>query len=76
MAGSRTGTPTIYKAAQRICRMVNLYGASDLVARTSPEFGAAVVALVAACTAFNLLDDQPLQIDHTPPYGSEDLPLP
>lgn len=73
MAGTRTGTASIYQAAKKICRMVNVYGAADLVARTTPEFGAAVVALVAACTAFNLLDDQPMQIDATTPLGVEDI---
>lgn len=73
MASSRTGTPTIYQAAKKICRMVNLYGAADLVARTTPEFGAAVTALVVACTAFNLLDDQPFQIDFIAPLGPEDV---
>ena len=72
MAGSRTGTSTIYHAAKKICKMVNLYGASDLVGRTSSEFGAAVTALVAACMAFEALDNLPFQTDRIDPEGPED----
>lgn len=72
MAGSRTGVPTIYKLARGICRMVAVYGAADLAARTTAEFAAAVAALVAACRAFEALDDHPLQIDRTAPFGPED----
>jgi len=73
MAGTRTGTPTIYKAARTICRMVGVYGANDLSARTTPEFAAAVAALVLACNVFAALDDYPLEIDRTPPLGTEDI---
>jgi hypothetical protein len=55
MAGSRTGTSTIIKLAERICKMVAVFGAADLAARTTPEFAAAVAALVLACRAFNAL---------------------
>jgi len=46
MAGSKTGTSTIYHLAKKICKMVNVYGASDLASRTSSDFAAAVAALV------------------------------
>lgn len=72
MAGSKTGTPTIIKLARKICRMKSLLGASDLVAKTTPEFGAAVVALQIACDAFTALDDFPAEIDRTIPAGVED----
>ncbi len=72
MAGSRTGTPTIIKLVRTICRVSSRYGASDLAARTTPEFRAAVNALVAACMAFEALDDQPAEIDFTGPVGPED----
>lgn len=73
MAGSRTGTPSIYKFTKKICRMVNTYGASDLATRTSADFASAVLALVAACAVFDALDNFPLQIDRLAPDGPEDL---
>lgn len=72
MAGSRTGTATIIRVVRVICRMVNTYGARDLAERTNPDYAAAVLALVAACQAFEALDDYPGQIDQTAPYGPED----
>jgi len=69
---ARTGTPTIIKLTRTICRMVGQYGAGNLSASTTPEFAAAVLALVAACNAFTSLDDTPAQIDRNPPYGPED----
>jgi len=72
MAGSRTGTSTIYYLARKICKMVSLYGASDLASRTSAEFATAVTALVAACHAFEALDNFPFQIDRVAPAGPED----
>jgi len=73
MAGSRTGTPTIVKAARRICRVVGKLGASDLGTRTTPAFQAAVLALVAACQVLEATDDHILQIDRTAPYGPGDI---
>jgi len=73
MAGSRTGTPTIVKLARGICRMVGVWGAGDLEARTTPEFAAAVSALVAACHALEALDNFPLEVDRQAPFGPEDL---
>jgi len=72
MAGSRTGVPTIIKAARRICRMVGVWGAGNLESSTTPAFAAAVAALVLACQAFEALDDFPAQIDRTAPFGPED----
>lgn len=72
MAGTRTGTSTIYYLAKKICKMVNLYGASDLGSRTSEDFAAAVGALVAACHAFEALDNYPFQVDRVSPAGPED----
>lgn len=73
MAGSRTGTPTVIKLVRRICRIVNTLGVADLTAKTSTGYAAAVTALVAACTAFEALDDYPAEIDTSSPYGHEDL---
>lgn len=72
MAGSRTGTSTIYHLARKICKMVALYGATDLSSRTSADFAAAVSALVLACNAFEALDNFPFQIDRIAPAGPED----
>jgi len=72
MAGTRTGTPSIIRYARKICRLVNLYGANNLTARTTPEFAAAVTALVAACAAFEALDDLVGQIDNTGPNFTGD----
>lgn len=63
MAGTKTGTPTIIRAARVICRMVGVWGAGDLATKTTPEFATAVFALVTACQAFEALDDFPGQID-------------
>lgn len=71
---ARTGVPTIISSARVICKMVGVYGAPGLAGSTTPEFAAAVLALVAACNAFTALDDYPAEIDRTTPYGPEDLP--
>lgn len=73
MAGSKTGTPTIIRLSRKICRMRSVYGASDLSAKTSPEFAAAVAALALACAAFEALDNYPAEIDETAPFGVEDI---
>jgi len=77
MAGSRTGTPTIIKLARRICHLKAIWGASDLLTRTTPEFAAAIGALQVACAAFEALDDFPGQIDSTGPVftGDPDIGL-
>jgi len=72
MAASRTGTPSIIRLARKICHLKALWGAVDLASRTTPEFAAAVSALVAACEAFEALDDSPGQIDNTAPFFEGD----
>lgn len=74
MAGSRTGTPTIIKLSRRICRLKAAWGANDLESSTTPAFRAAVDALVAACLAFEALDNYPAEIDRIAPHGPEDTP--
>lgn len=69
---ARTGTPSIIALVRKICYLVGRYGAANLSASTTPEFAAAVLALVAACNAFTALDETPAQIDRNPPYGPED----
>lgn len=63
MAGSKTGTPSIIQLSRKICKLVAIYGAGDLATVATPEFQAAVFALMAACQAFDALDDFPGQID-------------
>ena len=69
---SRTGVPTVIKLTRRICYYVGRYGVAGLETATTPEFATALFALVAACTAWAALDDQPGQVDKTAPFGSED----
>ncbi len=69
---ARTGSASIIALVRKICKLVAVYGATDLSAKTTPAFQAAVLALVAACNAFTALDDTPAQIDRNPPYGPED----
>lgn len=73
MAKQKTGTASIIKLSRKICRLKATYGAANLAAATTPEFAAAITALVIACTAFEALDDYPAEIDSTAPYGPEDL---
>lgn len=63
MARTVDGTSTILAASRVICRLVGRFGTARFAARTTPEFGAAVEALVVACMAFEALDDYPGQID-------------
>lgn len=73
MAGSRTGTPTIFKHAVAITRLVQKLGASDLATKTSVDFQTCVTALVNCTVLILLSDDFPLQIDATAPLGPEDI---
>lgn len=72
---ARTGTPSVIKYARKICRIVSRFGASDLGDRTTPAFQLAVTALVAACLAFEALDDYPGEIDATGPNFTGDPDL-
>ena len=72
---SRTGSSTIYYLSKHICRIVGKFGVTAFTADTSPAFGAAVTALVAACQAFEALDDKPYEIDSTAPIVGNDLGL-
>lgn len=67
MAKTRTGSSIIITLSRKICSVVGRFGAGDLATRATPEFAAAVLALVAACQAFEALDDFPGQIDATAP---------
>lgn len=76
MAGSKTGTPSIWLAARKIQRMKGKYGAADMGAKLGDPFVVCVDALIACVVAVLATDDQVLKIEHTAPYGPEDLPLP
>ena len=69
MARQVNGTSSIIAASRWICRMVGRFGVARFTANTTPEFGAAVTALVLACMAWEALDDFPGEVDHT---GGED----
>lgn len=74
---ARDGTSTILEASRKICKMVATFGVVRFAQRTTPEFGAAVSALVAACNAFEALDDFPGEIDQTIPIRpGEDVFVP
>jgi hypothetical protein len=72
MAGTKTGSPLIIHLVRKICKTVAVYGASDLASKTSNEYKAAVLALVAACAIFEAADNEPGQIDRVAPDGPED----
>lgn len=74
MAKTRTGSSTIIRIVRKICSIVGRFGAGDLATRATPEFATAVFALVAACQAFEALDDFPGQVDATAPIrAGEDV---
>jgi hypothetical protein len=73
MAGSRTGTPTIWRESVRIARLYQTYGASDMTAKLGLPYTECVQALVACVVAVLATDDFVLKIDRTPPAGPEDV---
>lgn len=72
MARQVNGTSSILSGSRLICRMVGRFGVARFTANTTPEFGAAVAALVVACQAFEALDNYAGQIDKVAPDGPED----
>lgn len=72
----RDGVPTIITLSRKICKVARTYGAGSLTASTSPEFAAAVAALMLACDTFSALDDYPGQVDNTGSDGPEDAGFP
>lgn len=75
MAGSRTGTPTIWVLAKQITRLKNKYGGSDMTAALGADFTACINALVACTLVVLSTDDFVLKIDRTTPLGPEDIGL-
>jgi hypothetical protein len=76
MAGSRTGTPTIWNAAREITRLKNKYGAADMSAKLGADFAACIDALVTCTLVVLTTDDFVLKIDRTAPAGPEDIGVP
>lgn len=76
MAGSKTGSPSIWKHSLKIYRLYSKYGASDIdmVTNEGAAYGDCVRAIVTCVAAILLSDDLPLQIDRHAPYGPEDQP--
>jgi hypothetical protein len=73
MAGSRTGTASIWRYAKKIQKLQATYGASDMTARLGADFTACVNALVACVIAIYGVDNFPLEVDRVAPHGPEDL---
>ncbi len=73
MAASRTGTPTIWREAVKITRLVQKLGASDMDAKLGVPFGDCIRALVPCVIAVLATDDFVLKIDFTAPLGPEDI---
>lgn len=75
MARVIDGTSSYLKYARSICRIYGRFGVSALDTNVSPEFAAAVQALVIACQAFEAIDDYPGEIDQSGPIRpGEDVP--
>lgn len=73
MAREVIGVASILKGARLICRIVGRFGVARLAEKTSPEFAAAVNALVLACQVLETIDDQPYTVDRHAPFGDEDV---
>lgn len=73
MAGTKTGSPTVWRLVRKICQVVRRYGARDLATLTDPDIATAVGVLVIACEAFLISDDFPAEIDATPPTEDIDI---
>lgn len=73
MAGSRTGTSSIWQHAKKIQKLQAKYGAADMGARLGGEFVTCVNALVACVVAIYGTDNAPLEKDRVPPAGPEDV---
>jgi hypothetical protein len=76
MAGTRTGTPSIWRESVRITRLVQKFGASDMAAKLGTPYADCVNALVTCVIAVLASDDFVLQVDYTTPGGPEDISLP
>lgn len=73
MAGSRTGTPSIWKKAVEITRLKGKLGGGDMTTKLSAEFTACVDALITCTLALLATDDYVLKVDATAPLGPEDI---
>lgn len=72
MAGSKTGVPTIYHLAVKICRIRAKLGANDMSTRISTAFDTAVHNMCDALDTFRAADNYPFEIDYVDPRGPED----
>lgn len=72
MAGSRTGTPTIWNYAVKITRLKGKLGGGDMTDKLNSEFTACVDALITCTLALLATDDYVLKVDRTAPLGPED----
>ena len=76
MAGSRTGTSSIWELSRKIARLKQTYGAADMATRLGPDYAACIDAVVTCVIAVLATDEAVLKIDRVAPYGPEDLPVP
>lgn len=76
MAGSKTGSPSIWKHSLKIAQLYRKYGASDIdtITAEGTAYGDCVRAIVTCVAAVLLSDDLALQIDRHAPFGPEDQP--
>jgi hypothetical protein len=73
MAGSKTGTASIWRHTVKIVQLKQKYGAADIEARLGTPFKDCLNALVNCAVAVMASDDYVLQIDRTLPLGPEDV---
>lgn len=73
MAGSRTGTPSIWLLALKIARLKGKLGGADMTAKLGSDFTACIDALIACTLVVLTTDDYVLKIDNTAPLGPEDF---
>lgn len=74
MAGTKTGSPSIWRHSLKIAQLYRKYGASDidLITNSGVTYGDCVRAIVACVAEILLNDDFPLQVDRHNPAGPED----
>lgn len=72
MAGSKTGTPSIWRKMREIATLKQKYGAADAATRLSPDVADCINAIVICVTAHLLTDDYILMVDRTGEAGPED----
>ncbi len=73
MARTVDGYSSCLRAARTISRVTGKYGTARMAARSSTQFAAACLALVAALQALGEADDIVGEVDRRSPLGPGDL---